>query len=325
MSTLNLLFIATFIFSTLLILAIYSFLRWLFVGNEDRVSQRLAALTKDKDVRSSEIPFVLRNDELSRIPILNRWLQKLHVSKNLRQLINQADISITVGELILCMLIFGGLGLLLGVKLNNYILSAGCLFLLGSFPLLYVSHRRRKRLKLFTGQFPDALDMMTSALRAGHSIGRAFQLVASEAPDPVGMEFRRTFEEQNLGLPMKEALMNMTQRIDSVDLKLFITAVVIQRESGGNMTEILSKISHTIRERFRLLGQIKVFTAQGRFTGWILGTLPIALGFIVSVFNPDYIMLLFQEPLGQYMIGLAVFLQVVGFIFIRKIVRMKVH
>jgi tight adherence protein B len=119
--------------------------------------------------------------------------------------------------------------------------------------------------------------------------------------------------------------MNLTHRIESVDLKLFATAVIIQRESGGNLTEILTKISDTIRARFRLLGQIKVFTAQGRFAGWILGTLPIVMGFIISLFNPDYLMLLFEEPLGQFMVVIALTLQIIGFFFIRKIMKMRVQ
>jgi tight adherence protein B len=139
------------------------------------------------------------------------------------------------------------------------------------------------------------------------------------------MEFRKTFEEQNLGIPVKEALINLTQRIDIVDLKLFVTAVIIQRESGGNLTEMLRKISQTIRARFKLLGQIRVLTAQGRFSGLILGSLPIGMALIVSTMNPDYISLLWTEPMGRFMIAVAVIMKILGFIIMQKIVKIKLE
>jgi tight adherence protein B len=180
-------------------------------------------------------------------------------------------------------------------------------------------------MRRFSEQFPDAIDMMTSALKAGHALGRAMQLVALEAPDPIKTEFRKTFEEQNLGLPVRESLLNLADRVDNVDLKLFVTAVIIQRESGGNLTEILTKISTTIRARFALLGQIKVYTAQGRFTAWVLGLLPLAIGVVVYMLNPEYISFHFTDPIGRVLLGFAVVLQIVGLLIVRRIVKMKVH
>jgi tight adherence protein B len=317
--------IAIFVATTLLVLALASYIRWFFMGEEYRVGQRLAEITKGDASIASSVPYVVRDEELSRIPLLNRFYRKLHLFRNLQRLIDQADLSWKVGELILMMLSLGGLGLLIGLGSRNPILTA--LFLVGGsgYPLVYVMRRRRWRIRRFTEQFPDVLDMMTSALRAGHGFGRALQLVATEVPDPAGMEFRKTFEEHNLGLPTREALINFTQRLDSMDLKLFATAVIIQRESGGNLTEVLTNISDTIRERFRLLGQIRIYTTQGRFTAWILGTLPIALGLIISLFDAEYVMLLFREPLGQFMLVMAIVLQIIGFIMIRKIVKLKVQ
>ena len=231
----------------------------------------------------------------------------------------------TAGGLLLIMLISGEVALILSLRLNRPLVSIAGFAVFASLPLLHVLRRRKKRMKQFSEQFPDAIDMMTSALRAGHALGRAMQLVATEAPEPIRTEFRKTFEEQNLGLPIKEAMLNLAHRVDNMDLKLFVTAVIIQRESGGNLTEILTKISQTIRARFVLLGQIQVYTAQGRFTSWILGLLPVGIGFIIYVINPDYVMFHFRDPVGRVVFGVAVLLQILGFLAIRKIVRMKVQ
>ena len=304
-------------------LSAFLIIRWRVFGKRDELGQRLAEVDKNEDAEVSRVPLAVRDDQLSRIPLFNRLLQRLDVAKSLRYLIQQADLSLTVSELLLRMLIFAALGLLLTLKLNNPLVSVGSFICFGSFPLAFVFNRRRKRRNLFEEQFPDALDMMHGAVRAGLPLSKALQIVANEAPDPVGIEFRRTFEEINLGVPLKDALQNFIERIDSVDLKLFVTALLIQKESGGNLSEILSKIASTIRARFKLLGQIKVFTAQGRFSGLILGCLPIGLGLIVSLFNPDYILVLFREPLGHYFIGIGLTLQIMGFIVIRKVVRIK--
>lgn len=310
---------------TIFTLAVFSILRWIFVGHELNLSQRLAKISKDKKFRPAEIPLIIKNDDLSQIPLLNRLLQKLQVFKNLRRVIKQANLPMKVGELVLLSLAVGGISLILTLETGNIILVVIWFVLSGSIPLAYVFYRRRKRLKLFEEQLPDALDMMMNAIRAGFAFDKAIQLVAEEEPDPIAMEFRKACEELNFGLPMKDVLLNLTKRIDSIDLKLFATAIIIQRESGGNLTEILTKISSTIRQRFKLLGQIKVFTAQGRFSGWILGTLPIALGVIISTLNPDYIGQLFHETLGHYMLATGVILQIMGVIVINKIVKIKVQ
>jgi tight adherence protein B len=223
------------------------------------------------------------------------------------------------------MVIFGMLGVMLTIIKGNLILTLMSFILLSCLPLFYVYSRKAKRLKLFILQFPDAIDMIISALKAGHAFNKAMQLVSSEAPDPVGIEFRKTFEENSLGLSIKEALNNLTQRVDSLDLKLFVMAVILQKETGGNLTEILDKISQTIRERFKLIGQIKAYTAQGRMSMWILGLLPLGFALIVSSINPDYLRPLFEEQLGKILLIAAVFLQIIGFIIIRKIIQIKLQ
>jgi len=319
------LIIIVFVAVTLLTLAVFSLIRRYVIDKERIVRKRLNAIRLLAAANNPGTHQIVRDDHLSRIPLLHRWLQRLNISRPLQRLIAQANLSLTVSHLMLMMAIGVVAGLFLTMRSGNPILIGGLTFVLGGSPLFYVLHRRKARRQLFEQQFPDALDMMTSALRAGHGFTKAMQLVATEAPDPIGMEFRKTFEEQNLGLPIKEALVNLTERLGSVDLKLFVTAVVIQRESGGNLTEVLIKISDTIRARFKLMGQVKALTAQGRFSSWILGGLPVALGLIISVLNPDYIMLLFKEPLGRMMVTMAVTLQIIGFLTIRKIVNIKLE
>jgi tight adherence protein B len=321
----NLIVANVFVAVMLSVLALYSAIRWRVMGSEQRLKERLADLARSEAPAEQEAPDILRPDELSRIPWLNRMLRNLDLARDLQRVIEQSGVSITPAALMLVMLVCGELALVLSLRLGNPIIGVAGFLFFGSLPLLYVLHRRNQRIRRFSEQFPDAIDMMTSALRAGHALGRAMQLVAMEAPEPIRTEFRRTFEEQNLGLPMREALMNLATRVDNVDLKLFVTAVVIQRESGGNLTEILTKISRTIRARFVLMGQIRIYTAQGRFTAWVLGILPIAIGLIIYVVNPEYVKFFFEDKAGRVLLGLAVILEILGYITIRRIVGMKVY
>jgi len=314
-----------FVAAMLLVLALHSFLRWRVLGPERRLKQRLADLARNHTSTEQAASDILRTEELSRIPWLNRMLGNIDLARDLRRLIEQSGVQVTTGALLLIMLVCGELALVVTLKLNRPVISAGSFVFCGVLPLFYIMHKRSERMRRFSEQFPDAIDMMTSALKAGHALGRAMQLVAMEAPDPIKTEFRKTFEEQNLGLPIRESLLNLADRIDNIDLKLFVTAVIIQRESGGNLTEILGKISKTIRARFALLGQIKVYTAQGRFTAWVLGLLPIVVGVVVYMLNPEYISFHFKDPVGRVLLGFAAVLQVIGLLIVRRIVKMKVH
>ncbi len=290
---------------------------------EYQAKKRLEEFGKEKKMSDADMPFILRDDQLSRIPSFNRFLQKLNLSKQLKKTLQQADMEMKVGELILLMIVLAVLGVVMTLYLQNIIIKIAVPVVLGIIPLLHVIVKRNQRLNAFKREFPDAIDMMTSAIKSGHTFNKAMQLVAAEAPDPVGMEFRRTFEEYNLGLQLREVLINLTKRIDSADLKLFVTAILLQKETGGNLTEILEKISHTIRERFKLLGQIQTFTAQARMSGWILGLLPVIFVVIVTALHPDYLDPLFNDKLGHLLIVVAIFLQLVGFLIIRKIMNIK--
>jgi tight adherence protein B len=191
-------------------------------------------------------------------------------------------------------------------------------------PNIIVDIKRRRRLKRFMNHFPEALEMFARSLRAGHSFTGAIQLVAQEMPDPIGYEFSKVFEEQNLGIPLRQALIGMTDRVDILDVKFFVTAILIQRETGGNLAEIIDKIAYVIRERFRVQGQLKVFTAQARITGTILALLPVGMAVLLGILNPEYMKPLWVEKAGKTMIAAAVTMQILGFLAIRKIIRIKI-
>ena len=193
-----------------------------------------------------------------------------------------------------------------------------------SLPLLWMMFRRGKRLGKFTKQLPEALSLIARALRSGHSLASGMKVVCDEMTDPIGKEMNITYEEQNLGIPLDQALRNMFKRVPNLDLKFFATAVAIQRQSGGDLAEILDKISHVTRERQELLGHVQALTGEGRISGIVLMGLPIAIFLCVWKMNPDYVMVLFTDELGRKMVGVALGLQVLGAWSIKKIVQIKI-
>jgi len=290
-----------------------------------KVRERLERFTLQKAQVPKDEPaeIVITRDQLSTIPLLNRLLRRMDFAAALRRLLEQAGMKITVGSMVLLMLIVASIAFLFTVRLQSPALTVLVTIASGFLPLLWVKYKKKRRLKRFERHFPAALDLMTSALRAGLSFVGALGMVGKEAPSPIGEEFSKTYEEQALGVPIEESLQRLTERIDSLDLRFFVTALLIQRDIGGNLTELLEKISLTIRERFKLIGQVRAQTAQGRFTGWMLTGMPFIMALIISVLNRQYIMLLFTEKLGQYLVGLALFMQFLGFLVIRKVVNIK--
>ncbi|REK18051.1 MAG: secretion protein [Planctomycetota bacterium] len=194
----------------------------------------------------------------------------------------------------------------------------------GVLPLFWLMFRRGRRMKKFAAQLPDALELIARALRAGHSLGSGFQLVADEMSEPISKEFQRAFDEQNLGVSLDESLDSMTDRMPNLDLKFFCTAVALQRQTGGDLAEILDKIGHLIRERFRIWGQVQALTGEGRLSGIVLLALPPALFVAVWKLNPDYVSVLFTDPMGKQMLIGGIVMQVLGALVIRKIVNIKV-
>ena len=193
-----------------------------------------------------------------------------------------------------------------------------------SLPFVFLSFKRTRRLRAFEEQFPDGLDLISRALKAGHAFATGLKMVADEMPEPVGPEFRKTFDEQNFGLPLKDALDNLTMRVPSLDVRFFATAVLIQRETGGNLAEILENLAHVVRERFKILRQVRVYTAHGRFTGYVLLALPAVLCIALSFINPEHMNLLFRERMGQMMLLGALGLQTAGYVWIKQVIKIEV-
>jgi tight adherence protein B len=268
----------------------------------------------------------LRKEErLSLIPWFNRILVRMDVAARLRLLMQQAGMERTVGSLLMiCLLMWIGATCLLYLRFWSLGLAAAVGLAATPLPFLYVLRRRAKRFQRFEAQLPEAIDMLVSALRAGHSLMTAIGFMGQESREPLGGEFRKCFEEQNYGVDLRTALMNLGVRMAVQDLLIFNAAVLIQKESGGNLAEVLEKVARTARERFRLRKQVQVHTAQGRMTGWILSMLPVILGFGMWLVHPEGISLLWTHPTGQKLLYTAIVMNVLGALTIRKIVRIRV-
>ena len=244
---------------------------------------------------------------------------------NIRNLFIQADSPVSVDAFAGISAGSAALGVLGAVLAHSPLpLYPVVALMFGTLPLMWLLLRRRSRFKKFAKQLPDALELVGRALRSGHSLASGMAVVVQEMPSPISSEFGMVYESQNLGIPIEQAMKDMLKRMPNLDLKFFVTSVVIQRQTGGDLAEILDKISHIIRERFKILGQVQALTGEGRISGIVLMALPIALFFVVYHLNPDYVMLLFTDPLGRKMIAVAAVLQVMGAIAIKKIVNIKV-
>ena len=239
--------------------------------------------------------------------------------------IEQSGVKTSVSTVLLFSLclfaVFGFIGLRL-VRLPIAFFVVGALGF--ALPYVFLNWKRGKRLNKFEEEFPEALDLIARALKAGHAFVTGLKMVADEMSDPVGPEFRKTFDEQNFGLPLKDALDNFTMRVPSLDVRFFSTAVLIQRETGGNLSEILETLAHVVRERFKILRQVRVHTAHGRLTGYVLLALPVLLAIALMFINPDHMNLLFREPLGQGMLITAMCMQAVGYFWIKQVVKIEV-
>lgn len=292
-----------------------------------KTEDRLNALAGKKNGGDGESRGLLREEAFREgfdgvTGLANRLVMKFG---NFTNLFEQADSPITGNSFIAISICCGLGGVVLAMVARSPIPLypvVGLMFASG--PLMWLLLRRRSRFSKFANQLPDALELIGRALRSGHSLASGMRVVVDEMPKPICTEFARVYESQNLGLPLDQALKEMLKRVPNMDLKFFVTSVIIQRQTGGDLAEILDKIGHIIRERFKILGQVQALTGEGRISGVVLMALPIALFFAVYHLNADYIMLLFTDPLGRKMIAVAVVLQVLGAICIKKIVNIKV-
>jgi tight adherence protein B len=266
-----------------------------------------------------------KNERVSGIPCLNRWLYKFELVPRLQTLLSQADLRWTaVGLMLGCGLCFMIAACLVDWRFNSLPAACGAGVLLGTAPFYWVLYKRRKRLDRFQQGLPEALDMMVSALRSGQSFIVAMGSVARECADPIGCEFKGCVAEQSYGLELKTAMDNLISRVPIQDLRIVATAIMIQKETGGNLAEVLDKTSHVIRERFRLKRQVAVHTAQGRLTGWILTLLPVVLGIALFAVNPQMMSIMWTNPTGIKALWTAGGMIVVGGFIIHRIVNMDV-
>jgi tight adherence protein B len=298
-------------------------------GASTRTKQVIATLESvlaTGKVESHDQMVDVRKEELlSAIPWINRWLLKIELAPRLRTLLYQANLKWTTGGLLLmsvaCFVIPAYLVYLRTGAIPFAVLVG---LFVGFSPSAFVLHKRRQRFNKFEQGLPDALDLMVSALRAGHSLIAALGLVARESPEPIGSEFQICFDEQSYGLELRTAMDNLVTRTPLQDLRIVATAILIQKESGGNLAEVLDKVAQVIRERFRLKRQIRVHTAQGRLTGLILSLLPIVLGIALYLINPDTMSLLWKRPVGVKLLYASGAMTITGALIIRKIIRIEV-
>jgi tight adherence protein B len=268
---------------------------------------------------------LLRDELLSRIPAFDSFLRRSERVSLLQKMLAQGHVDVRAGNfLILCVasaLVFAVLGIFAS---GNFMFGwAGAL--LGFFvPYAYASHMRNKRFQKFEEKFPEGIDTLARAVRAGHAFTTALEMIANEVSEPVAGEFRQLYEEQKFGLPVRDALLNLADRVPLVDVKFFVTAVMLQRETGGNLAEILDNLSYVIRERFKILRQVRVHTAQGRLTMVLLMALPPTIVVVMLLINPGFIRPLFTDPLGHAGLVIGITLQTLGYFFIRKIIRIQV-
>lgn len=266
---------------------------------------------------------VLRQQLAGPVPALDQLVGRSRYGSTLARLTDQAGVKIGSGVIVLASL---GCALLSFFMTALWypvyaVISAGAALPL---PLLYLRFRRARRWRQFEERFPEALDLLARAIRAGHGFTTAMSMVADDLEDPVGPEFRKTVDEHNFGLPLKDALNGLSERIPLLDVRFFATAVLTQRETGGNLSEILDNLARVVRERFKILRQVRVYTAHGRFTGYVLLALPAGLLCVLYFINPDHVQVLFSESVGRALLIGAVTMQAVGYVWIRRIIRIEV-
>lgn len=292
-------------------------------NSEGAVSDRLDSLVGRNVRRDSSADMLLKQalQEADKKSILDRLTPEFF---NLTKTFEQADCNIKPSALFGISLGLSALGAAMCIWLVNvYVIPIGVI-LFFTLPWLWLYHKRAVRLKKFASQLPDAMELVARALRAGHSLAAGMHVVAEEMPSPICKEFGRVYEEQNLGIPLEEALKGMCDRVPNLDLRFFVTSVAIQRQTGGDLAEILDRIGHVIRERFKILGQVKALTAEGRLSGVVLIAMPIGLFMLMLWMKPDYIRLLWTDPMGVKMSIAAIILVLIGSYAIKKIVDIKV-
>jgi tight adherence protein B len=289
------------------------------------IKERLAEERKGPDLAAEEELALVRDEQLSNIPALEGLLRRSAQVSAIHDTLAQAGMTMRAGNFLGLSALASVAATILVYALTKRVEFAWVGMVVGFLlPYSYISFKRTQRFQKFDELFPEAIDTLARAVRAGHAFTTALEMISSEVADPVASEFRQLFEEQKFGMPVRDALMNLTERMPSVDVKFFVTAVMLQRETGGNLAEILDNLSYVIRERFKIQRQVRVYTAQGRLTmGLLMGMPPIIVAVMMTL-NPGFIRPLFADPIGHVLLVAGLTLQTVGYFVIRKIIRIQV-
>jgi tight adherence protein B len=324
MDYLYLIFLVSAFFAVVLLLeAGYSAWNASMGPEAKRIQHRLQAMAAGNTVSAESS--IVKQRLLSEVPTMERLMLRIPRVQQVDRLLVQSGLNWSMTKFLGLTLLLVIVVLIAGLALHFYWLF----ILLGmaavaTLPYLYVLKARSKRIHTIEGQLPDALELMSRALRAGHSFPSSLEMVSTEAPNPIAGEFRITFDEVNYGIPMQDALMNMTTRIASSDLRYFVVAVLIQRETGGNLAELLDNLAKLMRERFKLLGQIRVLSAEGRLSAWILSLLPFVLAGVINIVHPKFLAVLWEDPVGLKLIYAALIMMLLGILWMRKIIKIRV-
>jgi tight adherence protein B len=310
----------------LMVLAIIFGAYWIFILRPEQVAeQRVRARLKGQHKDVIRTSLLKARERLSNIGSLDSTLAKSgDALEPLSDLVNRSGLKTTVGTVILACLFIALVTIAVVSRYSPYFSVALIVGISAGFlPIAFVKHMAARRLAIFEEQFPEAIDLIARALRAGHALPTALQMVSDEIPQPVGGEFRLLFDQQNFGMSLPDALKAFGQRIPLVDARFFVTAVLTQRETGGNLSEVLDKLSSVIRDRFKVKRQVRAVSAHGRITGWVLGALPPVVAGVLFIISPDHIRLLVDDPLGVQMVLIGLTLQVIGVVAIRRILRVE--
>ena len=289
------------------------------------IKERLANERKAPERAPEEELALLRDEQLSQIPALDTLLRKSERVSAIQKMLSQAGVTMRAGNFLGLCAVAGIVAAILGYAFTKRIEFMWISLLVGfMLPYSWASIKRNKRFEKFEELFPEAIDTLARAVRAGHAFTTALEMITNEVAEPVSGEFRQLYEEQKFGMPVRDALMNLTERMPLVDVKFFVTAVMLQRETGGNLAEILDNLSYVIRERFKIQRQVRVYTAQGRLTMALLMGMPPIIVTVMLVLNPGFIKPLFNDPIGHTLLVAGITLQTVGYFVIRKIIRIQV-
>ena len=289
-----------------------------------RLRHRVAEALQESVPSDGDVIQLSRDDTIGGSATVHRVLSSLNIINKFDQIIRQADMQITVSRLLAFSLGAGLMAALAASTVFGTLVVVFSTVVAAAIPILHVARKRNKRLRKMNEQLPDTLELLARSLAVGHAFSESLRQVASEMPDPIASEFLTTFEEQKLGLGIKLALDRLSERVPLLDLRLCVTAMHIQRETGGNLAEILDKVASTIRERFKLMEDFRTMTTSSRASGWVLSGIPFGLVFVLTLVDPDYMSILLHDPRGHYVIAFGIIWQIIGMLMIRKFMNIKV-